>query len=67
MTPYWEFFGSKLNLNLKVVYRTEVNISLQIVQFLSLPPKNAQKIADEAANSSACIPIGEGENCWRIL
>ena len=25
---------------------------------------NAQKIADEAEKSSACIPIGEGENCW---
>ena len=25
---------------------------------------NAQKIADEEAKSSACIPIGEGENCW---
>ena len=25
---------------------------------------NAQKLADEAAKSSACIPIGEGENCW---
>ena len=24
----------------------------------------AQKIADEAKNSAACIPIGEGENCW---
>ena len=24
----------------------------------------AQRIADEAAQSSACIPIGEGENCW---
>ena len=25
----------------------------------------AQKLADEAAkSSSACIPIGEGENCW---
>ena len=24
----------------------------------------AQKIADEAEKSSACIPIGEGENCW---
>ena len=24
----------------------------------------AQKLADEAANSSVCIPIGEGENCW---
>ena len=26
--------------------------------------KNAQKLADEAAKSSMCIPIGEGENCW---
>ena len=26
--------------------------------------KDAQKIADEAAKSSACIPVGEGENCW---
>ena len=26
--------------------------------------KNAQKIADEAKQSSTCIPIGEGENCW---
>ena len=24
----------------------------------------AQKIADEAAKSRACLPIGEGENCW---
>ena len=24
----------------------------------------AQKLADEAKKSSACIPIGEGENCW---
>ena len=26
--------------------------------------ENAQKIADDAAKSSACIPIGEGENWW---
>ena len=26
--------------------------------------ENAQKISDEAAKSSTCIPIGEGENCW---
>ena len=26
--------------------------------------ENAQRIADEAAKSSTCIPIGEGENCW---
>ena len=24
----------------------------------------AQKLADEAAKTSACVPIGEGENCW---
>ena len=26
--------------------------------------EDAQKIADEAAKSSSCVPIGEGENCW---
>ena len=26
--------------------------------------KEAQRLADEAAKSSTCIPIGEGENCW---
>ena len=26
--------------------------------------EDAQRIADEAAKSSTCIPIGEGENCW---
>ena len=24
----------------------------------------AQRLADEAAAASMCIPIGEGENCW---
>ena len=24
----------------------------------------AKELADEAAESSVCIPIGEGENCW---
>mgnify|MGYP005665766329 FL=1 len=24
----------------------------------------AQELADEAAESSVCIPIGEGESCW---
>ena len=28
--------------------------------------KRAQELADEAAESSVCIPIGEGENCWEI-
>ena len=26
--------------------------------------EEAQKLAEEAANSNMCIPIGEGENCW---
>ena len=26
--------------------------------------EEAQRIADEAAKSNACVPIGEGENCW---
>ena len=24
----------------------------------------AQELADEAKESSVCVPIGEGENCW---
>ena len=24
----------------------------------------AQELADEAAKSTVCVPIGEGENCW---
>ena len=24
----------------------------------------AQELADKAAESNVCIPIGEGENCW---
>ena len=26
--------------------------------------ENAQRLAEEASKSSACVPIGEGENCW---
>ena len=26
--------------------------------------EEAQRLADEAKNSSTCVPIGEGENCW---
>ena len=26
--------------------------------------ETAQKLADEAADSGTCVPIGEGENCW---
>ena len=26
--------------------------------------EDAKRIADEAAKSSSCIPVGEGENCW---
>ncbi len=26
--------------------------------------KEAQRLADEAAKASVCVPIGEGENCW---
>ncbi len=26
--------------------------------------KEAQELADKAAKSSTCVPIGEGENCW---
>tara|TARA_B100001250_G_scaffold328043_1_gene292433 strand:+ start:243 stop:488 length:246 start_codon:yes stop_codon:yes gene_type:complete len=26
--------------------------------------KSAKKAADKAKKANACIPIGEGENCW---
>ena len=26
--------------------------------------EEAQKLAEEAAKASVCVPIGEGENCW---
>ena len=26
--------------------------------------EQAQKLEDEAAKASVCVPIGEGENCW---
>jgi len=40
-------------------WNTEMDIDADFVL-----DKEAQKLADEAAKSSACIPIGEGENCW---
>jgi len=40
-------------------WNTDMSIDAEFVL-----DKEAQKIADEAAKSSTCIPIGEGENCW---
>ena len=40
-------------------WNTEMNVDADFIL-----DKDAQKIADEAAKSSTCIPIGEGENCW---
>ncbi len=40
-------------------WNTDMDISADFIL-----DKEAQKLADEAAKSSACIPIGEGENCW---
>ena len=41
----------------------EWNTDMPLDADFKLDPE-AQRIADEAAKSSACIPIGEGENCW---
>ena len=41
----------------------EWNTDMPINADFVLDP-DAQKIADEAAKSNLCIPIGEGENCW---
>ena len=40
-------------------WNTDMDVSADFIL-----DKDAQKIADEAAESSTCIPIGEGENCW---
>ena len=40
-------------------WNTDMDINAEFVL-----DRNAQKLADEAAKSSACVPIGEGENCW---
>ena len=40
-------------------WNTDMDINAEF-----LLDNEAQKLADEAAKSSACIPIGEGENCW---
>ena len=40
-------------------WNTDMSINAEFIL-----DKEAQKIADEAAKSSTCIPIGEGENCW---
>ena len=41
----------------------EWNTDMPIDSEFVLDPA-AQKLADKAAESSVCIPIGEGENCW---
>ena len=41
----------------------EWNTDMPIEAEFKLDAK-AQELADEAAESSVCIPIGEGENCW---
>ena len=40
-------------------WNTDMSINAEFIL-----DEDAQKIADEAAKSSMCIPIGEGENCW---
>ena len=40
-------------------WNTDMNVDADFIL-----DKDAQKLADEAAKSSMCIPIGEGENCW---
>ena len=43
----------------QIEWNTDMSIDADFVL-----DKDAQKLADEAAKSSVCIPIGEGENCW---
>jgi len=40
-------------------WNTDMDVNAEFVL-----DSEAQKLADKAAKSSTCIPIGEGENCW---
>ena len=51
--------GGENNMGGLKEWNTDMDIDADFVL-----DKDAQKIADEAAKSSTCIPIGEGENCW---
>ena len=51
--------GSENDMGGLKEWNTEMDIDADFIL-----DKDAQKIADEAAKSSTCIPIGEGENCW---
>ena len=41
----------------------EWNTDMPLDADFKLDPR-AKELADEAAKSSICVPIGEGENCW---
>ena len=51
--------GGESNMGGLKEWNTDMDVDADFVL-----DKDAQKIADEAAKSSTCIPIGEGENCW---
>ena len=51
--------GGENNMGGLKEWNTEMDVDADFIL-----DKDAQKIADEAAKSSTCIPIGEGENCW---
>ena len=51
--------GGESNMGGLKEWNTEMDVDADFVL-----DKDAQRIADDAAKSSTCIPIGEGENCW---
>ena len=51
--------GAEKDLGGLKEWNTDMSIDAEFIL-----DKDAQKIADEAAKSSTCIPVGEGENCW---
>ena len=51
--------GAEKDLGGLKEWNTDMSIEAEFIL-----DEDAQKIADEAAKSSACIPVGEGENCW---
>ena len=51
--------GGEQNLGGLKEWNTDMSIDAEFIL-----DEEAQKIAEETAKSTKCIPIGEGENCW---
>ena len=48
----------------KLERRSETELAAEVKENRDVIEYVKRILADEAAKSSMCIPIGEGENCW---